>query len=397
MSDSAEGLEYFKPDFSRRVVPAPVDYEAESETSSSFPSVGRTAPRSDGSDTSTRRPKASKNSRRNGLPTVNTDTETDAQPRPLFRKAKFLLGWMISLLFHSASISFLAAYVLMPQPQETPLSLVVSMIQPEEEGVVDDLSVEFAMANDAEVTVDEVEVEVPEEVDLVELLDSRIGLEFAETSNLSNSFSAGPTEDDFAVVDVGKSGQGKPAGQGQGKGASKGTLFFGIESKGDRFVYVVDCSRSMIGENRYQRAVYELQKSLGRLNEDQEFLVALYSDRIYPMLGTNLKEAKLIKATVENRAKVIEWMRIQVPSGFTLPARAMYGALQLQPDAIFLLSDGELNDDTVGLLRDTNLNDSSAGTRKIPVNTVTLGSTGLGLSTMKMIANENRGKFVWVK
>ena len=391
MSDSAEGLEFFKPDFSRRVVPTPIDYETESRAGSKFPSVGQASPRSDGVDIRTRHSRASKNSRRNDLPNVRTDT--DNQPSLLDRVTKFLPGWMVSFLLHTLLLSILAAYVSVPQTQQGPLSLVVSMTQAEAEE--DDVFVEstanFEMALDAALAVEEVELDEPVEIDLGELLDSSI-VNFNDASTASSITDRG---DDFAAVDVGESGQsntGIPS-----PGGKEGTSFFGIESKGDRFVYVVDCSGSMSEEDRYQRAIYELHRSLGKLNEDQEFLVAIYNDRIFPMLGTSLTEAKLIKATVENRAKVIQWMRTQVPSGFTLPARAMYGALQVQPDAIFLLSDGELGDDTVGMLQNTNLGSKSAGAPKIPINTITLGSTGAGLPTMQTIAEENEGEFIWVK
>ena len=390
MSDSAEGLEFFKPDFSRRVVPAPIVYKPESEISSGVSTTGRPSTRSDGLGIRTRVSRSNKKSRRNDLPAVRTDE--DSQTDLLDRVTKFLPGWMLSFLLHLLLLSTLATFVSAPKPQ--PIALIASITTADERDIADELSVDFAVAQDDALTIDEIEVDEPVDVHLGELLDPDIGLDDENDSKLS-SITDKRSSDAFAAVDVVESGKSK--GSGQGSPGKKGTSFFGIESKGNRFVYIVDCSGSMFEEDRYQRAIYELHRSLMKLDEDQEFLVAIYNDRIFPMLDRRLNETKLIKASVNNRASVIRWMRAQVPFGFTLPAPAMYGALKVKPDAIFLLSDGELGDDTVGMLRKFNLGSKSAGNPKIPINTITLGSTGAGLPTMKRIAQENEGQFIWVK
>ena len=75
----------------------------------------------------------------------------------------------------------------------------------------------------------------------------------------------------------------------------------------------------------------------------------------------------------------------------------MQGSLEVQPTSVFFLSDGELADDTIGLLRRLNVSNSGTGARKVPINTITLGSTGLGTGMMKLIADENDGQFVWAQ
>ena len=180
-------------------------------------------------------------------------------------------------------------------------------------------------------------------------------------------------------------------------GGSNGTSFFGLESSGDRLVFVVDCSGSMGYEMRFNRAVYELGQSLRLMDDDQEFLVVLYNDRIYPMLDTVLKETKAIKATERNVERVMRWVKFQSPVGSTFPSRAIQGSLEIQPTSIFFLSDGELADDTLGMLRRLNVANSGTGAKKIPVNTITLGSTGIGAGMMRLIAEENDGRFVWAR
>ena len=238
--------------------------------------------------------------------------------------------------------------------------------------------------------------EAPEEAEaelqqiLEEVLTVDAAMEWSEDQELSlNPLGEGL----FEVVDPGASSVlGDSA-----DGGSKGTSFFGIEGSGDRLVFVVDCSGSMSYEMRFSRAVYELGQSLRLMDDSQEFLVVLYNDRIYPMLDTPLMLTKAMKATDENVERVMRWVSSQSPVGSTFPSRALQGSLEIQPSSVFFLSDGELADDTLGMLRELNVSNSSTGAKKIPVHTITLGSTGVGAGVMKLIAEENDGQFVWAK
>jgi hypothetical protein len=74
----------------------------------------------------------------------------------------------------------------------------------------------------------------------------------------------------------------------------------------------------------------------------------------------------------------------------TFPASAMLAALKLEPDAIFLLSDGELQDDTLFMLR--RMNGRRANRGKIPIHTINLMSL-LGQQTLRAIASESSGSY----
>jgi hypothetical protein len=66
----------------------------------------------------------------------------------------------------------------------------------------------------------------------------------------------------------------------------------------------------------------------------------------------------------------------------------------LRPDAVYLLSDGELQDDTRGyLLRN---NRERSGRQPVPVHTVSAGML-FGAQLLQVIAQENGGQFqqVW--
>ena len=63
------------------------------------------------------------------------------------------------------------------------------------------------------------------------------------------------------------------------------TSFFGIRARGQFFVYVVDCSGSMIDDDRMPRATIELRRSVFGLREPQRFEVIFYNSESIPMPG----------------------------------------------------------------------------------------------------------------
>ena len=54
-------------------------------------------------------------------------------------------------------------------------------------------------------------------------------------------------------------------------------------TSGKTFVYVVDASDSMNERGKFQRARYELIRSLEQLSPDQRYFVIFYNDGAYPM------------------------------------------------------------------------------------------------------------------
>jgi hypothetical protein len=178
--------------------------------------------------------------------------------------------------------------------------------------------------------------------------------------------------------------------RGDGKGAS----FFGTGALGTKFVFVVDCSGSMQEEYRWVMARRELKEAIEGLTKNQQFYVFLYNDTSFAFSG---QQATLMPATEKNKEKIFKWLDKQNPIGDTRPWKAMRLSLRMKPDAIFLLSDGELKDDTVPRLRLENREKTSGDGKigKIPVHTISLGS-GFGSVTMREIANENDGTFTLV-
>lgn len=121
--------------------------------------------------------------------------------------------------------------------------------------------------------------------------------------------------------------------------------FFGIETTGKSIVYIVDRSGSMQEGNRWADATSELLKSIESLNADQKFFVYLFSNACHPMPQMEGRN-KLVSATAENKARFRKWISNQVPDETTMPLSSVRRALNMRPDTIFLLTDGQFYDNT---------------------------------------------------
>jgi hypothetical protein len=159
------------------------------------------------------------------------------------------------------------------------------------------------------------------------------------------------------------------------------TTFFGIRARGQFFVYVVDCSGSMVVEDRLARAKDELRRSVRGLVDPQRFLVIFYNGQAIPMPGGSPRSADL-----NGKSQFLEWLRLIGPDGETDPKPALSMALAVRPDAIFLLSDGEFPDGTAdGIAR--------KNPRKVPIHCIDLSGGAAG-DQLEQIAHDSGGNFV---
>jgi len=187
--------------------------------------------------------------------------------------------------------------------------------------------------------------------------------------------------------------QASTGGEGNGDGEGSGSATFcGIEAKGQSFVFVLDNSGSMAGYRWFQ-ARAEIIRSISQLDENQKFLVVLYNTYTTVMLGQRGSEIEYLEATPENRRRVTKWLDRQFPQFDTFPKRSLKIAMRMEPDAVFLLSDGEFRDGSVEFLRNANL---SGSTPKCSVHTIAFKSR-LGASMLRQIAYENGGSFRYVE
>ncbi|MEO1530436.1 MAG: VWA domain-containing protein, partial [Planctomycetota bacterium] len=148
-------------------------------------------------------------------------------------------------------------------------------------------------------------------------------------------------------------GDGMQQSDGRQGADAAGGSFFGIQASGQNFVYVLDQSGSMEGQ-RFRRAAEELIRSVETLSEEQKFFVVLFNTQMHQMFDQQGLTPSAIPATRDNKRKLARWLNQVDPSGGTDPRMGLKLAMQMQPNAIFMLSDGEFRDDKKrrnGLLR----------------------------------------------
>lgn len=114
--------------------------------------------------------------------------------------------------------------------------------------------------------------------------------------------------------------------------------FFGLGGsiRGARkIVYVVDRSGSMLETFVYVQQ--ELKRSIAALRRSQKFHVIFFND------GAPLQNPprKLVSAIAAQKQEFFDFLDRVVPNGGTKPERAMHQALRMEPDLIYLLSDGQ--------------------------------------------------------
>lgn len=217
----------------------------------------------------------------------------------------------------------------------------------------------------------------------------------AETGGAGGTSLEGALEGIGGVSNQVKGGVG---GKGLGGGGGKdgvstkaSTDFFGIGGYGKTFVYVVDASDSMNDRGKFERARYELLKSIDQLGSEQKFYVIFYNERAYPMDA----DAPL-KGSQENVTTATEWINQVQPTGGTNPLPALLLAISMRPDAIYFLSDGQFDPGTIQVLRTQNRQNLRKDIRMIPIHTIAfLDRIAEGM--MKMIARNSGGEYRYVQ
>ena len=124
------------------------------------------------------------------------------------------------------------------------------------------------------------------------------------------------------------------------------TGIFGLEAKGNRFVYVFDRSASM-GEpdgRPLAAAKRELIRSIDELGDVQQFYVIFYNDRLQVFAPAGSR-GRLVFGTEENRRAARRFVEGVRADGGTRHAEALAAAFRLAPDVVFLLTDADAKDD----------------------------------------------------
>jgi hypothetical protein len=130
-------------------------------------------------------------------------------------------------------------------------------------------------------------------------------------------------------------------GSGDSTGDGDGGSFFGLTPEGRRFVFVIDCSRSMNhphgseAKTRFKRMKIELTKTVFSLGLEQEFFFIFFNDQAIPMPAAGVAQANPV-----TKERYLGWMLDLKADGDTEPTGALQLALRLNPDVIYFLTDG---------------------------------------------------------
>jgi hypothetical protein len=128
---------------------------------------------------------------------------------------------------------------------------------------------------------------------------------------------------------------------------------------------------------RLEMALAELVKTVESLTPKQSFYVVFVSDQTYPMFYPQIEQA-LIPATSLNKKRLVEWLpKAILASGKNRELiTAMNIAAQLQPQAVYLLWDGDMRySDNVRLDVMTHL--TAPNQWNFTVHTIGMGVTSL--------------------
>lgn len=142
-----------------------------------------------------------------------------------------------------------------------------------------------------------------------------------------------------------------------GSGSPGYTSLFGLSAEGSKFMYVFDRSDSMNSIFTMYRgsrpiskvtplelAKAELIRSLGELRDYHQFQIIFYNH--WPALFEEERKHKgLLNATEENKHKAARFIDYMPGEGNTNHWLALNKAMELKPEVIFLLTDGQAKDD----------------------------------------------------
>ena len=270
------------------------------------------------------------------------DEQDQAAPQDESVGTAWLTGlpsWLFSMVSHVVVILALALMTIKMPEEPIPEGLLVSASEKplETQETIDQIDLE----------IDEVEIQDdPQPSEVASLAEINIpdpaGL-LAETPqfNLPDTVLGINFDSKIEWKEVG-SGEGDN-GTGIGKsGLGRPVKFFGVATKGRRFMFVVDNSNSM-NRGRFETAVDELAKTIGGLSANQEFYIVFYSDTAYPLFYPYTARG-WVRATPQNKIRLRSWLAKVQRCLRTNGREAFRLAFAMKPDVIYLLGDGAFGD-----------------------------------------------------
>jgi hypothetical protein len=321
---------------------------------------------------------------------VKTSVETGARgPTPLgLRKrklAKYRLDLWISLAVHGVMLGILAVCVVVTVHNTPVLSVVASTVESNEvlmetpmESISELDSTSVDTANLSSPDTSQIKIQVDTDAISVDQVD--LGIEaVAQSSSISQQMTKA----------------GAP-----GNKVTQGAEFFGSKAVGNRFVYIIDASPSMRRDRAFDAAKEEILRSLRSMQSKQRFALLFFGGQVETLeLEPGQKIDQPVSATPENIEKSVQWLRkITIQKDGKPPIEAVKSALELQPDGIFLLFDGDTKlDNWTQVVRKLNTSEGllSDGGTQVPIHVIHFFRDEFQRS-MQLLAHENGGTYRFV-
>lgn len=297
----------------------------------------------------------------------------------------------MSAIVHLVAFLVLALLTIpLDQIKPPPILLAAELTQEVEELIVSTVQIDTKLEN--------LSVSAPG-VDSEEIASTDMGESLQTLPRPDNNVAMATVEatwDDLGTL-FGAKGHGLRPTDTSGQGAE----FFGVKAGGRKFVFIVDSSNSM-KRGKFDAARKELEYALRRLDSKNQFFYVIFFDHDAARMTfapNKEPEERAARATVHNVQLAEKWMGGIENELRTDPYDAVKYAVEMLPDAIYILSDGKFTDKgkTERYLATFNkLSDPIDGPRpKVVIHTVGFYNRD-GEETLQRIAKEYGGTYRFV-
>ncbi len=320
------------------------------------------------------------------LPGQRAGNQRRSPSRRTSGKRRKPTAWFASAIVHLLLLLLLAGWTLSTHPPRDQVQLAASSAERAPEPM-ETFTIETS----------EPELQQPEETAVEPTMETSPVGEITVPPPIDSAANAPPAPSALAdaLTDSSAAASGTLANLQSPDSASEATMeFCGVEGGGSHFVYLVDSSGSM--GSAFEPARAELLRSISLLRPDQRFYVIFFDeDPDYMRLSDpNQDEPRSVSATPENKQRLARWATgISMNQG-RAPYEPLRFAVELRPDVIFLLSDGEFPQRIEQQLRQENRYENLFG-ESGPICIVhTIGyHSREGESRMRKIALDNGGQY----
>jgi hypothetical protein len=307
------------------------------------------------------------------------------QPANKRGKGKLPIDFLASVGVHGIFLVILGAWyitVVMPTPT---LSVVAGTVETE------DVLIETPMES-----LSELEASAEEVTSIPTPQVSDVAMAEAGAMQLETSVEAGVQVGGV----MGEAVRELASASAPGKRVVEGAEFFGAKATGNTFIYIVDASPSMRRDRAFDAAKEQIIQSLRSMKPKQRFNILFFGGAVQKLEITPGETlAGPVSATPENIEKAMQWLQnISIQTDGRVPVDAVREAMEMDPDGIFLLFDGDTKlDNWVHSVTELNRSDGflSDGAPAVPIHVIHFFREEFQ-RTMQLLAMENRGTYRFI-